>query len=103
MADSEAPRTGVQLTTKVFPLAFLLLMYKTNVTIDGKSEIVPWGTHFYALSPGRHSIRVGFRYMLGKNMGENGVEVDVLPGQSVNVTYRSPLVIFSPGTIKISE
>jgi hypothetical protein len=41
--------------------------------------------------------------MLGKNMGENGVEVDVLPGQSVNVTYRSPLVIFSPGTIKISE
>jgi len=103
MTDIQTHRTGVQLTTKVFPLAFLLLMYKTNVSIDGTSKIVPWGTHFFELPPGRHSGKVGFRYMLGKNMGENGVEINVAAGQTVNVAYRSPLVVFSPGSIEITE
>ncbi len=99
----EAPaRTGVEITTKIFPLAFLLVFYKTNVTIDGTTSTVPWGTHFYELEPGRHNIRIGFRYMLGKNMGENQIDVDVAPGQAVMVSYRSPLVVFSPGSISAS-
>jgi hypothetical protein len=99
MTESASIRTGVEITTKVFPMAFLLLFYKTNVTIDGVTSAVPWGTHFYELEPGRHNIRIGFRYMLGKNMGESQIDVDVSSGQVTKILYRSPLVVFSPGTI----
>jgi hypothetical protein len=92
-------RTGVEITTKVFPLAFLLLFYKTNITIDGTTTTVKWGTHFYELAPGRHNIRIGFRYMLGKNMGENQIDVDVHADQVVEVFYRSPLIVYSKGSI----
>lgn len=102
MTESPPVRTGVEITTKIFPLAFLLVFYKTNVTVDGATSTVPWGTHFYELDPGRHEIRIGFRYMLGKNMGENKIDVNVEAGQTVKVFYRSPLVVFSPGSIKAS-
>jgi hypothetical protein len=102
MTESALSQTGVEITTKIFPLAFLLIFFKTNVTIDGTTSIVKWGTHFYGLEPGRHNIRVGFRYLLGKNMGENEIDVDVAPGQTVKVLYRSPLVVFSPGVISVN-
>ena len=99
MTDSHSPPTGVQLTTKIFPLAFLLLFFKTNVSVDGEAKVEPWGTHFYDLAPGKHSIRVGFRYFFSKNMGENAIDVEVALGQTVKVKYRSPLIVFSAGSI----
>jgi hypothetical protein len=63
-------KTGVLVNTKIFPLAFLLLLFKTNITIDGVTKIVPWGSSFYKLHPGKHDVTVSFRYLLGREMGE---------------------------------
>ena len=93
--------TGISVTTKVFPLAFLLLLFKTNVTIDGVTSVLPWGTHFFSLSPGVHDVRVSFRYLFSSQQGESALKVEVLPDGTTTVFYRSPFIVFMGGSLKV--
>jgi hypothetical protein len=102
MTDDSTPQTAIQVTTKIFPLGFLLLLFKTNVTVDGVTHVEPWGSRLYRVDPGHHSVEVGFRYIFGKNMGRNAVAFDVLPGQTAQVRYRAPFVVFAAGSISVS-
>lgn len=101
MLEPSENRTGLSIETKIFPMAFLLLFFKTNVSIDGVTRIVAWGTSFYELNPGQHQVEISFRYFFGRVMGESSIEFDVIEGQTVSVKYRSPFVVFSPGHISI--
>jgi hypothetical protein len=93
--------TGIEVRTRIFPLAFILLLFKTNVIIDGVPFTQSWGTQFYSVAPGRHEVRVSFRYILSRTMGENTIVVDVAPGQTTKIQYRSPILVFLRGPIKI--
>jgi hypothetical protein len=101
MTDRPKPRSGVQVTTRTPPIAFLFLLFKTKVKIDADTYVVPWGTNYYPLEPGRHSIEIGFRYFFGGNMGRSAAEIDVVAGHVVQVTYHPPAQIFSSGSILI--
>jgi hypothetical protein len=101
MTDSTKSRSGVQVTTRTPPIAFLMLLFKTKVTIDGDTHVVSWGSNYYALEPGHHSIEIGFRYFFGGNMGRSTAEFDVAAGHVVQVTYHPPAQIFSAGSILI--
>lgn len=76
-------------------------MFKTKVKIDGDLHVVSWGTNFYPLEPGHHSIEIGFRYFFGSNMGRRAAEFDVLAGHVVQVTYQPPAQVFGAGSITI--
>lgn len=93
-------QTGIIVTTKVFFLSFLLLLFKTTVTIDGSPAIIGWGEHFFPAAPGAHEVRVSFKYLFG-DMGENRVTVQVAPGQTPRVKYRSPFLVFMQGKIEV--
>jgi hypothetical protein len=93
--------TGISVRTRIFPLAFLLLLFKTNVVIDGVPFIQRWGTNFYGVPPGRHEVRVSFRYLFSQTMGENTILVDVVAGETTHVQYRSPFLVFLKGPIKL--
>jgi hypothetical protein len=93
--------TGIQVTTKIFPLAFLLLFFKTNVTIDGVTSVQPWGSHFFSVPPGMHDVAVSFRYIFSQAMGESRIAAEVHAGQATHVRYRSPFLIFMRGSIKV--
>jgi hypothetical protein len=92
--------TGILVRTKIFPLAFLLLLFKTNVTIDGDTSVLKWGDHRFAVPSGPHDVTVSFRYLHSKRVGESGLRVEVVPGQTTTVVYRSPFLVFMGGTIK---
>jgi hypothetical protein len=92
--------TGIEVRTRIFPLAFLLLLFKTNVGIDGVDRVERWGSHFYSVAPGPHQVRVSFRYLLSRTMGENTITVDVVEGQTTRVQYRSPILVFLRGPMK---
>jgi hypothetical protein len=94
-------QTGIIVQTKVFFLAFLLLLFKTTVTIDGVPVVIKWGEHFFPAAPGTHEVRVSFKYIFG-DMGENHVTVQVGPGQTPRVSYRSPFIVFSKGKIAVA-
>ena len=101
MTDVGKIRSGIQVTTKTPPIAFLLLLFKTKVTIDGATHVVSWGTNYYPLEPGHHVIEIGFRYFFGSNMGRSTSEFDVAAGHVVHLTYHPPAQIFSAGSILI--
>jgi hypothetical protein len=102
--DNESLARGtVKVHTRVFPLAFLLFLFRTNISIDENVVTAPWGMSDYQVNPGRHRVSVGFRYFFGRNMGGATIDVDVGAGQAVLVSYRSPFVVFSPGEISVAE
>jgi hypothetical protein len=93
--------SGVQVTTKTPPIAFLFLLFKTKVSIDGETHVVKWGTNYYPLEPGLHTIEIGFRYFFGANMGRSKAEFEVTADHVVHIEYRPPVQIFAAGTLVI--
>ncbi|MCW2968627.1 MAG: hypothetical protein JWM71_2399 [Solirubrobacteraceae bacterium] len=92
----------IQLRTKFFPIAFLLLLFPARASVDGAAEQkVGWGTTDLSVSPGSHRIEVWFPYFFVFNVGKASTEVSVQEGQTVQVTYKAPWLVFLPGKIKV--
>ena len=103
MTATENEATGIVVATMIFPLAFLLLLFKTNVTVDGATSLLEWGDHFFSVPPGTHEVRVSFRYLFSKRMAEATRTVEVLPGRTAMVLYRSPFLVFMGGSMKVAS
>jgi len=101
MTATDGKATGILVSTKIFPLAFLLLLFKTNVTVDGATSVLKWGDHFFDVPPGAHEVRVSFRYFFSRRTGETGLSVEVVPGRTTTVLYRSPFIVFMGGNMKV--
>ena len=101
MTATEGTATGILVSTKIFPLAFLLLLFKTNVTIDGATSVLKWGDHFFDVPPGVHEVRVSFRYLFSSRTGETALSAEVVPGRTTTVLYRSPFIVFMGGSMKV--
>jgi hypothetical protein len=101
VSATEEGVTGILVSTKIFPLAFLLLFFKTNVSIDGVTSVLKWGDHFFAVPPGSHEVSVSFRYLFSSQMGQATIGSDVVSGRTTTVLYRSPFLVFMGGSIKV--
>ncbi len=55
-------KTGVELNLDFFPLGWFLFLFPPTVAIDGIPHRRYWGTHFFELEPGRHTLRVFIKY-----------------------------------------
>ena len=96
--------TGISVRTRVFAWAFLDRLFKTTVAIDGVEQILPWGEHTFRTSPGRHEVRVSFRYLGVPRVAENSIQVMVPAGSIVRITYRSPFLLgLMKGRIKVIQ
>ena len=103
MARAGSVPTGMLIRTRTFPLSFLLLLFKTNVTIDGATSVLTWGEHFFAAPPGVHEVTVSFRYFFSRRMGVASLKAEVVPGAVTRVSYRAPLLVFLGGSIEVVE
>jgi hypothetical protein len=92
--------TGILVRTKIFPLAFLLLLFKTNITIGATTTVATWGEHRFAVPPGVHHVKVSFRYFFSSRLGEADLTVEVVLGRTTTVLYRSPFLVFLGGSMK---
>ncbi len=101
MSTPATDATGILVRAKIFPLAFILLLFKINVWIDGIPSLQSWGDTFFPVPPGQHEVRVSFRYIFFSNLGENTMSVNVVPGQTTLVHYRSRWIVFLKGTMKV--
>ena len=66
---------GVQVELRFFPLSWQLYFSTPTIVVDGEAHPRYWGTHFLALEPGRHTIRIYFRYLLIAECGANSIDV----------------------------
>ncbi len=99
--DLPKRKSGLKVTTKFFPLAFLLFFCKPRIEIDGKPYPRSWGTHFFKLPPGRYKLRIYFPYVLMSECGLAKVRVTIHPGEVTQLTYEMPPWMFAGGSITI--
>ena len=83
--------TGINVRSRVNWLSPLPLLVKTNVKIDGRSEVRRWGRHFFSTPPGSHEVSVSFPWRGGPDP-EASITVSVGPGEVVYLEFRTPLM-----------
>jgi hypothetical protein len=92
------PPTGVSVNARFIPLQFLLYFCKPSFVIDNGEPIVRrWGKSFFPLAPGEHTVSCYFRYVFLPRAAESSTVVHVPPNQVVELLWKAPLVVFSPG------
>ncbi|MDQ6910468.1 MAG: DUF2510 domain-containing protein [Actinomycetota bacterium] len=103
MSDSETvPARAIEVESGFIFLAFLLYFFKTRVVVDGQLYELPWGKNTFPVRPGRHRVRVSFKYLFPSDAGANEIDVDVPSGQTVQVRYRAPWLVFLKGKLSAS-
>jgi len=96
-AASEAS-AGIEITATFFPLAFLLFLFPPTFVVDGRAMRGTWRqATMTPVTPGRHEVRVFFRYFGIMDAGVGEAQVDVTSGSARRVTYKAPWLIFLRG------
>jgi hypothetical protein len=90
----------ITVRTRIFPLAFILLLFKTTVTIDGVANELPWGEHSFPVAAGAHELEITFKYLFG-DMGRAHARLEIGAGSVVRIDYRSSFIVFMPGKLEI--
>ncbi|MFT3899170.1 MAG: hypothetical protein QM728_02860 [Gordonia sp. (in: high G+C Gram-positive bacteria)] len=90
---------GLVLTTKYFPLAWILAFLKPKVAINGQLIPAQWGANSIPLPPGQHHVHVHVPYFLPSRLGPADLMVNIAPQQTVPLEYRAPMWAFSPGSM----
>ena len=99
--NNRAGKTGIEITTGFFPLAFLLLLCSPVVEFNGQPFRSSWGTRFFNLPEGEYNVNIYVPYLFWRRCGENSINVKVIAGQTAKVSFRAPSTVFSKGKIKI--
>jgi len=91
----------IQVNTRFFILAFLLLLCTTVIEIDGEKHKRRWGRHRFDVSPGRHEVSVYFGYLFMPECGRNSIDVDVMPGAPMEVDFNMPPWMLAKGAMSV--
>ncbi|MBO3744253.1 hypothetical protein [Actinoplanes flavus] len=100
--DDPARRNGgasIAVTLRYPPLAFLLRLYTPVLEIDGQAVPAGWGRFVQSVGSGEHRVHVHVPYLLPSRIGAADVTVLALPGRTVELEYRAPLLSFLHGAL----
>ncbi|GIE29894.1 hypothetical protein Ait01nite_029390 [Actinoplanes italicus] len=90
----------ITVTARYFPLAFLLALVKPVLIIDGQPVRIGWNEPVVVpVTPGQHHVHVHTPYLLPRRMGKADLVVTAHPGRSVDLEYKSPLVVNARGAL----
>jgi hypothetical protein len=95
----QPPAAALALTAKFFPLAWVFFFVKPAIIVDGYRVPSKWSRNVIPLAPGRHRVEVYTPYFLPPRVGPASLMFDVMPGQTLELEYRSPLVVFLSGSL----
>lgn len=96
----QQPPTGIQVEAEHNPLAFLFDLTTPMVVIDGAPYRAGWGQpFFFPVAPGRHLVKVFFRYVWMAECGANSVLLDVHPGYISRIRFSMPSFVYAQGRI----
>ena len=94
--------TGIQLTLRFFPLAFLLLFCTPVVVINGAAHRLAWGSHWFPLQPGHYNVKVFFPYLFWPECGANSVVIELHHGTVRTVDFFMWPWVFAKGTMSVT-
>jgi hypothetical protein len=86
--------TSIVVKTRWHPLWIpFFFVFRTAVTIDGSTSVLPWGEYVFPVEPGTHEVRVSLLYP----KSEARIQVDVAQNKTVRLRYNGPAQILVPG------
>lgn len=91
----------VAIDIKYFPLAFLYMLFKPQITINGQQTQGRWGRNEIPLPPGQHQLTIHLPYLIPSEIGRASLMVPVQAGQSVELEYRAPMTVFNAGALGV--
>lgn len=94
-------KTGLEIKTGFFPLAWFLFFVTPTVEINGTKHKDKWGTKFYNLEAGDYTVKISFPYFGKAECGANQINVSLTEGQVRKITYNMPPWMLAKGTIKL--
>ncbi|MEU6270273.1 hypothetical protein [Saccharopolyspora shandongensis] len=94
-----APGMGrIMIDCSYFWLAFMLMFFKPQVTINGQpGPILTWGKTPVDLPPGQYQIGIHVNYLW--QVGLATAVIPVNAGQQIDVHYTAPVIVFLNGAI----
>lgn len=96
----QQPPTGVVVRAWFFPLGFFLFFCTPTIVIDGQTYGRSWwSNHFFPLTPGRHNVKIFFKYLHMDECGANSIDVDLERGQVRKIKYFMPPWMYAKGSI----
>jgi hypothetical protein len=92
--------SAITVNAKFMPLSFFFFFVKPNIGLDGQQPFAGiWGNNTFPVAPGQHQVHVHTPYFLPSRVGPADIAVDVAPGQNVQLEYKSPLIVWSKGSL----
>ena len=93
-------RATLQVTLAHNRLAIFYDAFVPTLTINGKKERRPWGTHVFNLPPGEHEIAASYPWIISE-CGRRSVRVSLRAGETKRVTYCARFIRFVPGSLRV--
>jgi hypothetical protein len=91
----------VRINARHSPMAWLLYMTKITIEVDGWPQRGSWGDRTLSITPGRHEVKVYFKYITKARCCEAAVVVDTVAGQTIAMEYRTPVMMTAPGRLTV--
>lgn len=89
----------IAVTLRYAPFAFLLRLYTPVLEIDGQGVPAYWGRVVQSVALGEHHVHVHVPYLIPARIGAADTTVVAVPGHTVELEYRAPLLSFLRGAI----
>lgn len=99
----EQLKTGLEVKARFFPLGWWFFFCKPIILVDGTAYRTSWGTSFFQLEPGRHTIKIFFHYLFWPECGANSINVLIEEGKISKVRYYMFPWVFMKGSIKTEQ
>ncbi len=100
MIDQIPPPSYVEVTLTHNRVAFFYEAFTPTITINGRKERKPWGTHLFSLPPGDYEVAGSYPWIISE-CGKNSVRLSLAAGETKKVTYCARLIRFLPGSIRV--
>ncbi|MEV0900414.1 hypothetical protein [Actinoplanes sp. NPDC049802] len=98
--DPAPQQTAIAVTMRYFPLAFLMQLFRPVLLIDGYPVEAGWRHPVVVpVTPGQHHVHVHVPYLLPRRIGKADLIVLAQPGETVDLEYRAPVVVFADGAL----
>lgn len=92
-------QTAIAVTTKFMWLNWIFFFIKPKIFLNGHEVPAVWGRNIIPVQPGQHHLQLYVPYFLPPKIGSADLAVPVHPGQTVELEYRSPVWVFSGGSL----
>jgi len=96
-----AQKATLRIKGRHSPMAWLLYATKLTIEVDGTPEKGSWGDRTISVAPGRHEVKIYFKYITKSRCCEASVTVNATDGQTIAMEYRTPMMMTAPGRLTV--